>query len=139
MSVLAGVTTSHVGLRKAIHPPPQLEPVDAQVVLLLDMQIATHSLRLIASERARCIANVKSALIPRMTLLETKVPRAGAARDEMMANMAMVTINSIRVKPVCNFDLIRILLIVRPQEINGCPLIGTTLPLVESLDIEYSN
>jgi len=63
------------------------------------MQIETHSLRFIASDLARCIANVKSALIPRMTLRETNIPTAGAANEAMMAKIAMVTISSIKVKP----------------------------------------
>ncbi len=63
------------------------------------MHIVTHILRLIASDRERCIAMVKSALIPRMALRETNVPKAGAAREAMIPNTAIVTSSSMSVKP----------------------------------------
>lgn len=113
---------SQLGFKNTIQPTPHWSPLvvhfGGERLASDDMHIVTHILRLMASDRARCIANVKSALIPRMTLLETKVPSAGAARDAMMAKMAIVTISSIKVKPRCEWVFTLMLLIVYRREID---------------------
>jgi len=99
---------SQLGFKNTIHPMPQSSPLVVHLggdrLELDDMHMVTHMLRLIASERARCSANVKSALIPRMALRETKVPIAGAANEAMIASSAIVTNNSMSVSPAKRFE-----------------------------------
>lgn len=129
------MSVSQLGFKNTIQPTPHSSPLSVHFggerLAFDDMHIVTHILRLMASDRARCVANVKSALIPRIALLETKVPSAGAARDVMMANMAIVTISSINVKPRCEFVIALMRLIVSYQEINRYPLIRPTQPFVQ--------
>ena len=116
------MVVSQLGFKYTIQPTPHSSPLvvhfGGERLAFDDIHMVTHILRLIASDRARCIANVKSALTPRIALLETKVPSAGATSDAMMANMAIVTISSINVKPRREFVLALMKLIVSYQEIN---------------------
>ncbi len=100
------------------HSSPVIVHLGALAVGLLDLQITTHWFRLIASERARCSANVKSALMPRMALRDANTPTAGAAKLAMMANKAMVTNSSMSVKPWfrCRRGFIRSILNSGPVE-----------------------
>jgi hypothetical protein len=127
------IDVSQLGFKKTIQPMSHASPLVVHFggvrLALDDMHIVTHILRLIASERARCNANVKSELMLRMALRETNTPTAGAASEAMIAKMAIVTINSMSVKPAfrCVWGFMACFMCAGLGSINVCGFLsGTT-------------
>ena len=119
--VLAGlavvIVLSQVGLAKTSQPICQSLPAGAQrgaaSLVLADLQIVVHMLRLTASARALCIPFKKSLLTDCIALRLMNAVSDGAARLAKMAAIAITTSSSISVNPRCNlgsrdFEFIRL-------------------------------
>ncbi len=134
---------SQLGFKNTIQPTAQSSPTTshfgAERLVVDDIHMLTHILRLMASDRARWVAKVKSALIPRMALLETKVSSAGAASAVMMAKIEIVTNNSTSVKPEFLGLVLFMPLILHPRNTLQKPHIMRLLPYVGRLLSQQPN
>jgi hypothetical protein len=83
--------------------PLDQEPVVAQLVPLLDLQIVVMALRLMASLRARLMSAMKSLVTVVSRLRWTRLPKPDTASVPRMPATASVVISSSKLNPRCPF------------------------------------